>query len=146
MWTAFNALYNAANGRTERGKVRASVQRFLTEDKAAELLTQLLPPKEPLPDPPPGDTRYTETDPQFRRPARRELTLVSNESKAATDRVAALMVLVYQIRCSLVHGNKNPQLDRDDQLVQWGLRALDHVVPVLEGAMVDAGPKFSHPL
>ena len=117
MWTAFNALYNAANARTERGRVRASVQMFLTQDQAGELLTQLLPPNETLPAPPPGDTRYTETDPRFRHSAQREMTLVSNESKAATDRLAALMVLVYQVRCSLVHGNKNPQRDRDDQLV-----------------------------
>ncbi len=135
MWTAFNALYNAAGAPSERAKVRAIVQRFVTERRGRELLSKLLPPKRHLPDPPPGDTRYAKTDPRFRRASGRELAMVRNEAAGASDRLAALMVLVYQVRCSLVHGNKNPERQRDNELVKWGVDTLELVVPALEEVM-----------
>ena len=46
-----------------------------------------------------------------------------------------MMVLVYCVRCSLLHGSKNPDLERDNQLVGWGGRVLDLVIPALETAM-----------
>lgn len=135
-WTAFNALYNAAAGRTERDRVRAAVKAFLSDDRAAELLAQLTPPQASLPDPPPGDTRYREDDQRFRQASLREAQLVADDREPSASRLAALMVLVYQVRCSLVHGNKSPDRRRADKLVKWGLSVLQLVVPALEEAML----------
>ena len=98
----------------------------------------MLAPDQPLPDSPPGDTRYSDTDPRFRRSSERELTVVRNGDKTPAERLAALMVLVYQVRCSLVHGNKNPDRPRDNELVSWGGFVLDLVVPSLENSMRSA--------
>lgn len=52
-----------------------------------------------------------------------------------TERLGAMMVLVYQVRCSLLHGNKNPERDRDNQLVRWGVHVLEVAIPELEAGM-----------
>src|SRR3954468_16506457 len=67
LWVAFNALYNAVGGPTERERVRSVVQTFITADKALELLPLLVSAENPLPNPPPGDTRWPDSDPRFRR-------------------------------------------------------------------------------
>ena len=83
LWTAFNALYNAAEGREERDRVRSVVSLFLAEPTASELLQRLLPPISEVPDPPPGDTRFEENDPRFRARSEQELAVVHDPHRPA---------------------------------------------------------------
>jgi hypothetical protein len=132
---AFNALYNAAAVRGERKCIRITIRRYMEAADAETLLAQLLPPNLALPDPPPGNTEWDDAAPEFRADSQRLCADVRNEQLASLDRLAAMMALVYQVRCSLLHGNKNPQNARDNELVTWGARVLELVVPALETAM-----------
>jgi hypothetical protein len=64
-----------------------------------------------------------------------EAAIVNDADRRSSERLAALLVLVYQVRCSLVHGNKNPDRDRDNELVSWGVSVLEEVVAALQDAM-----------
>jgi hypothetical protein len=81
-----------------------------------------------VPLPPPGDTRFDDSDPRFRERSERDLKTALDASRPSTERLAAIMVLVYQVRCSFLHGNKNPNRDRDNQLVHWGVRVLEAIL------------------
>lgn len=140
LWTAFNALCSAADGSEERERVRSVVTGFLTEPVASDLLRQFLPPNSDVPDPPPGDTRYDEADPRFRERSQQEFAVLLDPDRPSLERLGAMMVLVYHVRCSLLHGNKNPDRERDNQLVGWGGRVLDLVIPALETAMSLVSP------
>jgi len=137
-FTAFgqrSTPYNAVGGPTERERVRSVVQTFIKADKASELLPRLVSAENPLPNPPPGDTRWSASDPRFRRDSVIEAAAVNDAGRPSPERLAALLALVYQVRCSLVHGNKNPDRHQDNELVWWGVSVLEEVVPALQDAM-----------
>src|SRR5712692_287631 len=84
--------------RAREGAVRR--QTFIKPDKASELLAQLVSAKNPLPNPPPGDTRWSARDPRFRRHSMIEAAAVNDAGRPSPERLAALLALVYQVRCS----------------------------------------------
>jgi hypothetical protein len=135
-WMAFNALYNVSLEDRERDQVKETVERYLDDQAAAAILDALVAANITPPDPPPGNTELDDSAPHFRRASRLALRDTRDARLTPRQRLAAMMALVYQVRCSLVHGNKNPQNRRDNQLVEWGLRVLERVVPVLETAML----------
>jgi hypothetical protein len=118
---AFNALCNVSPLSAERARIRATVVRYLDEAIAAATLTRLLPPDDAAP--------------ELWEECQGDLAAVSNDQLAAPARLAAMMVLVRQLHCSIARGDANPQNERDNRLVAWGLRVLEVVVPALEAAM-----------
>ncbi len=130
-WVAFNALYNVSRGQ-ERNRVRSTITKFMAECVDKEWIDKLT---EDIPDPPPGNTRYESSNEEFRKKSFEEVKKAKDTTQPSSHRLASIMVLVYQVRCSLVHGNKNPDWDRDNVLVEWGDTALRDVLPKLERAM-----------
>jgi hypothetical protein len=135
LWPAFNALYNVAQARTEKYRVIGTVQRFLSANQAAAILAQVGSEAQAICSPPPGDMRYDETSPKFRRESNRHAAVVEDATASPVDRVAHLAALIYQVRCNLIHGSKDPDIARDLDLVRWSNPVLELLVPAVEGAM-----------
>lgn len=87
-----------------------------------------------LTDLPPGDTRYEATDPKFRALATQDAAIVRDHSQDPLTRLARLGGLLYQVRCSLLHGSKDPSSTRDRMLVTASNKILSDILPHLESA------------
>jgi len=61
-----------------------------------------------------------------------------SEAETAVGRLAGVVGVLYQIRCNLLHGSKDPSNDRDRILVKESLVVLSALLPELEAALVQA--------
>jgi hypothetical protein len=77
-------------------------------------------------------------DPKFRVASQRCAALYRNKAESEIGRLAAVGGVLYQIRCNLLHGSKDPSSARDRMLVQESLAVLRNLVPVLEEALAYA--------
>jgi hypothetical protein len=55
-----------------------------------------------------------------------------NPKESAVGRLAAATGVLYQIRCNLIHGGKDPDSQRDRMLVRESLAVLRVLVPAIE--------------
>jgi hypothetical protein len=136
-WMAFNALYNAV--REERDPEAAAVEkviRLFFDRHSAEACLRRIHPRHiaDLVTAPPGDDRLDPTDPKYRAKATVSVEIL-NSSDDPTERLAALMAIVYQVRCNLLHGSKDPEVIRDQDLVTTCTPILEVVVSKLERIM-----------
>ncbi|MDQ3816457.1 MAG: hypothetical protein M3362_02050 [Acidobacteriota bacterium] len=83
---------------------------------------------------PPGDDRLDPTDPNYRNKST-SLVRRFQVSGDPVERLAALMMIVYQVRCNLVHGSKDPIVMRDQALVSSCTPIVEIVVTRLEDIM-----------
>lgn len=135
---ALNALYGGEPGNDERKRLMRLVRRSLSRARARRILSEAKVPIERLVYLPPGDMRLEIWDPAFRRASQR-LTRQYREATAdPISRVAAVAGILYQIRCNLVHGSKDPDVDRDHDLVKHSLHILLVMLPALEGSVIAA--------
>jgi hypothetical protein len=73
---------------------------------------------------PPGDMRLIGHPARFRARTTADLQVVVDASRSASERLAHLLAVVYQVRCNLFHGQKNPADFRSHQLIRAGHRVL----------------------
>ncbi len=73
-------------------------------------------------------------NPNFRGRSR-ELAKIAQRHGPARQRLAAAAGILYQVRCHLIHGGKDPQQDRNRMLVRESVRVLEVLVPALEDAI-----------
>ena len=135
-WMAFNALYNAVrrNGEPEVEAVIRVIRLFYDAPNAEACLTETNAHIEALIAVPPGDDRRRPTAPNYREKA----TYFVNQFRRSSDpveRLAAIMAIVYQVRCNLVHGSKDPVVMRDQDLVSACTPILAVVVSRLQDIM-----------
>jgi hypothetical protein len=130
-WISFNTLYTPAQGRTEREQVMNMVRQSVSADHATDLLATLVEPISFFSALPPGNMRYGRRDPRFRQRSLEDLTVVNETTLNAVERLAHLMSVVYQIRCNLLHGEKDPIEERDRELVQRSYFVLSAALGVL---------------
>lgn len=134
-WMALNALYNAVEGPSERKRVMNVVEKYLPQPAATRLLGELSAAIQNLAALPPGNVSFSERDKRFRLQSGADLALVRDDTQSATTRMAHLTAVVYQVRCNLLHGTKDPNVQRDRDLVAWSNQVLALLVPALEDAM-----------
>lgn len=131
-WMAFNALYGGEPDSTERRRVMACVRRLVSKSRAKQTLRRIDTPVRALLQVPPGDMRLDQWDPAFRRASRRLARQYRDRGSSSLDRLAAVAGIVYQVRCNLLHGSKDPRSARDRMLVIESLRVLDALLVELE--------------
>ena len=65
------------------------------------------------------------------RQVARRFTSLCNDRTNPEDRVNALFQTMYQVRCNLMHGAKNPTPERDFCLISGAAQVLEDCLPVL---------------
>jgi hypothetical protein len=55
-----------------------------------------------------------------------------NRNETSVSRLAAVGGVLYQVRCNLIHGGKDPDNERDKMLVRESLTVLNVLVPAIE--------------
>jgi hypothetical protein len=138
-WTAFNALYNVEAAAAEEDRVMACIRKYMAPNTANAVLRDRDNHVRTLTDLPPGDTRRDPSDPYFRQRAQAHANVVVDLAQPPQERLAHLVALLYQVRCSLLHGNKDPNSIRDRALVTASNAILAAVLPDLESAFDAAG-------
>ena len=61
---------------------------------------------------------------------------MNNPNRESEDKAEALLMSIYQVRCNLFHGNKDPELKRNYDLIESSARILEILLPVLRDAVV----------
>jgi hypothetical protein len=134
---AFNALYNAVRtgGESESTAVGKVVTLFVDQTAAMAVLAKIGSSHiHALVSLPPGDDRYPPSDARYRTKSK-ELLALYTASANPVERLATLMQIVYQVRCNLLHGSKDPTVLRDQELVAACTPILAALVPTLQSLM-----------
>lgn len=135
LWMAFNALYGVRGGRSERARVISTVRMFLREHDALGILERCQQPINAIGALPPGDMRRASSDPRFRMASEEDWSTYRKPSASPQERLAAVTGLLYQVRCNLLHGSKDPSNDRDRMLVAASVDILNALLPALEAGI-----------
>ena len=119
-WTAFNAIYSVVRqpGDSETAAIDKTIVKYFDAAAASGCLADI--PSDAvrkLLQLPPGDDRYSPSDARYRTKTR-ALAKVFVSSASAAEKLSALMRIVYQVRCNMVHGEKDPDFWRDKSLVR----------------------------
>jgi len=125
---SFNAVYGGGH-ENERARIKHVVRSEISEARARAVLRATEHAMKRITAVPPGDTRLGTNDPNFRRSSREQARAYSTETNSAVERLAAAAALIYQVRCSLLHGAKHPENDRDAMLVKESVRVLEVLLP-----------------
>jgi hypothetical protein len=135
-WAAFNHLYAQHRGDTERDWVMNFIRDHLNEVSADRVLDAAATPIDQLLELPPGDMRLNVDEDRFRARSRRHAAIVRDATQGAIERVAHLAAVLYQVRCNLLHGDKDPISTRDRRLVRACAQILDELLPELEASIL----------
>ena len=136
LWTAFNAIYGGEPDQRERARVVASIRGNMNERQALRVLRSVTKSVDRILEVPPGNMMLNRWDPKFRAASQRYAAMYRNKSESAIGRLAAVAAILYQIRCNLIHGSKDPNLERDRMLVKESLLVLRTLLPNLEAACI----------
>ncbi len=117
-WRGFNNLFYRSSGRIERTKIRNYLIDNVSEDVSTSLLHEYSEEVYYLLSQPVIDMRGNGED--TGKYIKRYRTSSTNQ-----ERIVALFLIVYQVRCNLEHGQKSPNQDRDIKLCSssWPLVA-----------------------
>jgi len=119
-WTAFNAISSVGRspGDSESAAIDRVISKHFDSATASACLTDIPSDAvERLLRLPPGDDRYTPSDTRYRTKTR-ALARQFASSTDAVEKLSALIRIVYQVRCNMVHGEKDPDFWRDQSLVR----------------------------
>lgn len=138
-WAALNCLYGEDRAGAERDRLTNFVQQYLPESVGLELIQGIDSSARAIIETPPGDMRRDSSDARFRAKSVELSQEYRDETKPSNFRIARLMGLIYQVRCNLFHGDKNPDSDRDMTLVRSSNVVMRAVVPALEDSIKSLG-------
>lgn len=121
-WLAFNSLFfDEVNG-DERAKIKAYLRKNSSEITAAKLLASHPTQIDYLLSQPVIDMRGNGKDTGSNVEA-------FNTAADSLTKLEELFMIIYQVRCNLMHGQKSPSRERDITLCQSALCILTDVVP-----------------
>ncbi len=135
LWNAFNSIYSGETGRVERTRVMACVRKYFSEHAALRTLRRVTGAIDKILDVPPGDMRRSQGRVDFREASRRCAAIYRDKSETDIGRLAAVGGVLYQVRCNLIHGSKDPRSLRDKMLVRESFSVLRVLVPALESQL-----------
>lgn len=134
LWIAFNAIYGGEPDRRERSRVMASIRRHFNQTAARRVLRDSRADVAQILAIPPGNLLLNVWDSKFRAATQRLTAMYRNQSERSVGRLAAVAGILYQIRCNLMHGSKDPNVPRDRMLITASVSVLRHMLPELENA------------
>ena len=137
LWMAFNAIYGGEPDRRERSRVMASIRRCFSEQGALRILRAVTRSIDRILEVPPGNLLLNKYDPHFRAASQRCAALYRNRRESSAGRLAAAAGVLYQVRCNLIHGDKDPDSERDRMLVRESFAVLRVLVPAIENELGD---------
>ncbi len=124
LWIAFNQIYSKFSGEEKKPKSeRVQIMECLEKDEENHLLTRELfdsiftSPfikvfkEDPV-------CSYDRLEKKFIPDAFKNNETVKNENKQWQERIKALFMMIYQVRCNLFHGSKEVSNPRDVKLVK----------------------------
>lgn len=132
LWAAFNCLYGEETDGNERERVMQVVQRYLSEPRSQRLIDRISDRALKIVGTPPGDMRKDTSHPQFREQTERCAATYLDPSKPSNERLGGLMGVIYQVRCNLLHVNKDPDDARDMRLILSSNAVMQAAIPALE--------------
>lgn len=132
LWMALNALYGGEPDERERARLMGAVRRYVSAKDARNILERGAAALARIIDPPPGDMRLERWDPSFRAASERCKKKYLSRTQTPQARLAGAAGMLYQVRCNLIHGSKDPSDSRDRMLVNESLNVLRDLVPALE--------------
>ena len=132
LWSAFNSIYGGEPDRLERARVMRCLRESFSAAAALRVLRATSRSITRILEIPPGDMRRDQVDPNFRAASVKYAALYRAPREPSVTRLAALGDVLYQVRCNLVHGSKDPADARDRMLVTESLAVLRVLVPALE--------------
>lgn len=132
LWMAFNAIYRGDPDPRERYRVMSTIRRLVNHREARRLLRDRRLAIERIVAIPPGNLQLDRYDPKLRRASQRCAAIYRDPQEAAPTRLAGVGGVLYQVRCNLVHGGKDPDVRRDRMLVAESLHILRDLVPAVE--------------
>lgn len=135
LWIAFNAIYGGELDARERSRVMSCIRRNFSQGAALRVLRTVRASVDRVLEVPPGSMLLKRNDPNFRAATQRCSALYRNREEKANGRLAAVGGVIYQVRCNLIHGNKDPDDARDRMLVSESLTVLRSLVPALEAQL-----------
>lgn len=131
-WMGFNAFYNHFAANSERDRLMAAVTQGMSDEQAESVFASCQSAIEYLAASPPGDMRRDPLHADFRKRAVADMRAACDDQLSSRKRLAHLVATVYQVRCNLFHGRKDPRLKRDSELITAGdsiMRAvMDHLL------------------
>ena len=130
-WIGFNALYKLASGDYERARFTNAIEEGLTDVQALHILETCVWDVSYLVHLPPGNMRHRHDVQHFREQSERDLATALDNELAPARRLVGLVSAVYQVRCNLFHGAKNPAAPRSRQLFKIGAKITKLVVDAL---------------
>jgi len=133
---AFNAMYGGESDARERSRVMSCIRRNMNERAAVRVLRQSTKSVDRILAIPPANLLLNRWDPKFRAASQRCAALYRNKAETAVGRLAGLAGVLYQVRCNLLHGSKDPSNERDRMLVKESLVILSALLPELEASLV----------
>ena len=136
LWMAFNAIYGGEPDERERARVMGCIRRQFSESAALRVLRDVRASVDRILQIPPGNMTLDRLHPNFRAASVRCAGLYRNRNETATGRLAAVGGVIYQVRCNLIHGGKDPDDARDRMLVTESLMVLRNLVPALEAQLI----------
>jgi hypothetical protein len=134
-WASFNTLYNSVRGGSERWRAMQLVRQYVYHNEAQRVLDRLDGPIAYFTALTPGDMRFEPANPGVRGTSAAALRRVADQHLTPVNRLSWLVAVVYQIRCNLLHGSKDPQMNRDRALIVHSLAVLDALIPRVIRAM-----------
>lgn len=110
-WRGFNNLYFSIGTGQEREKIRTFLQLHISEERASQMLSTNVGCVDYLLSEPVADMRGNgkDTSPNIE---------AFNAATSSLAKLEQVIMVVYQVRCNLEHGQKSPNRDRDVQLCQ----------------------------
>lgn len=114
----FNAFYNYFEANSERERLMAAITQGMSDEQAESVLTGCQSATEYLAALPPGDMRRDPSHSGFRTRAVADMRAARDYQLPTRKRLAYLVAAVYQVRCNLFHGHKDPRLKRDSELIE----------------------------
>ena len=140
LWMAFNSVYGGEPDQRERARVMASIRRNFNGTAALRVLRSVTKSVDRILEVPPGNMLLNRWDPKFRAASLRCAALYRSKSESAVGRLAAVGGVLYQVRCNLIHGSKDPSNARDRMLVSESVTILNVLIPALEKSLAAARP------
>jgi hypothetical protein len=135
LWAAFNCLYGEEDRGIERDRVMQVVQRYLNDPHAQAVIDRIAIEANAIVETPPGDMRKDSSDRRFREHSERCAAIYRDQTLSSKERLSGLMGVIYQVRCNLLHGDKDPDDARDMILVRHSSSVLEAVLPALEAGI-----------
>lgn len=122
-WRGFNNLFFPVQGDSEREKIKSFITEKLSADKAQEILDSHLPEIEYLLSEPVINMRRNgkDTGPNI---------LAFHNALSPVEKLNELLMVIYQVRCNLEHGQKSPNRNRDNELCRCASAVVAHVITI----------------